>query len=86
MTAQSLASQDVAAAAKLVAAVSADDQPGWVAVINEARRAGRLTELCLAAAAQCVSIAGEYYDVDVQTFLDRRAFEALTLRDGPPQG
>ena len=53
--------RDVSAAARLVAAVSADDTAGWAAVLNEARAGGWLTELCMAVAAQCVSIAGEYY-------------------------
>jgi hypothetical protein len=69
---------DVAAAARLVAAVNAGDTGGWVAILAEAAVRGRLGELCLATAAQCASLAGEYFDTDCQTMLDMRALDALS--------
>ena len=68
--------QDVALAARLVAAISAEDQPGWSAVIAEVRHSGRAEELALALATRVVQIAGEFYDTDRQAFLDRFALDA----------
>lgn len=68
--------QDVALAARLVAAVSADDQPGWSAVIAEVRQSGRMEELALALATRVVQIAGEFYDTDRQAVLDGFALDA----------
>jgi len=74
--------EDVAAAAKLVAAVSAGDTAGWVAVIGEAAVTHRLAELCLATAAQAAATAADYCGDDVQAVLDLRARYALSeLRD-----
>lgn len=67
---------DVAAAARLVAAVSAEDQPGWAAVIAEVRQSGRMEELALTLATRVVQIAGEFYDTDRQAVLDGFAFDA----------
>jgi hypothetical protein len=60
---------DVALAARLVAAVSAEDQPGWSAVIAEVRHSGRMEELALALAVQAATLAE-------QATLDARAFDA----------
>jgi hypothetical protein len=68
---------DMAAAARLVAAVSANDAPGWMQVISEAVDRERLIELTMATAAVAASIASEYFDTDRQAMLDARAFEAL---------
>ncbi|WP_029112660.1 hypothetical protein [Mycobacterium sp. URHB0044] len=68
--------QDVALAARLVAAISAEDQPGWVAVIAEARQSGRMEELALALGIRLVQVAGEFYDTDRQAILDAFAFDA----------
>jgi hypothetical protein len=68
--------QDVALAARLVAAISADDTPGWSAVIAEVRHSGRMEELALALATRVVQIAGEFYDTDRQAILDGFAFDA----------
>jgi len=68
--------QDVALAARLVAAVSAEDQPGWSAVIAEVRESGRMEELALALATRVVQIAGEHFDTDRQAILDAFAFDA----------
>jgi hypothetical protein len=72
----SAAQEDVAAAAALIAAVSAGGD-SWVPIINAARVEDRLTRLCLATAAQCASIASEYYDTDRQMMLDMRAMDAM---------
>ena len=68
-TKPSAAHQDVALAARLVAAVSADDQPGWSAVIAEVRESGRMEKLVLALAVQAATLAE-------QATLDARAFDA----------
>jgi hypothetical protein len=68
--------QDVALAARLVAAISADDTPGWSAVIAEVRHSGRMEELALALATRVVQIAGEHFDTDRQAHLDGFAFDA----------
>jgi hypothetical protein len=70
------AHQDVALAARLVAAISADDVPGWSAVIAEVRHSGRLEELAIALAVRHVQVAGEFYDTDRQAILDGHAFDA----------
>lgn len=70
---------DVAAAARLVAAISAEDEPGWAAVIAEVRHSGRMEGLALALATRVVKIAGEFYDTDRQAFLDGFALDACGL-------
>lgn len=72
----STAQRDVADAAQLIAAISAGDD-SWVPIINADRVDERLTELCLAVAAQAASIASEYFDTDVQQMLDMRALDAM---------
>ena len=42
---------------------------------------GVLRELCMAVAAQCASIASEFYDVDAQQMLDMRAMQAMNWPD-----
>lgn len=76
------AADDVASAGRLAAAVSADDVPGWSAVIAEAIGRGRLVELLMAMTVRHVTICGEYYDTDRQAFLDMHAFDALQLCQG----
>ena len=68
--------QDVALAARLVSALAANDQPGWVAVIAEARASKRMEKLALALAIRHVQVCAEYYDTDRQAFLDGYAFDA----------
>ena len=77
--------EDVAAAAALVAFTAAGDTGAWLRVIAEADRRGRLAELCLATAAQCASLAGEYFDTDCQTMLDMRALNALSAAQQGPE-
>jgi hypothetical protein len=67
---------DVAAAARLVSAISAEDQPGWAAVIAEVRSAGRMEGVALALAVRHIEVCAEYYDTDRQKFLDGFAFDA----------
>lgn len=68
--------EDVALAARLVAAVSAEDEPGWSAALAEVRQSGRMEELALTLATRVVQIAGEFYDTDRQAVLDGFAFDA----------
>lgn len=69
---------DVARAARLAAAVSANDQDGVEAVIQEAHRRNGLIGLVLALATRHVQIAGEFYDTDRQQILDMHAMDAMT--------
>jgi hypothetical protein len=68
---------DVARAARLVAAVAADDQNGVGAVLKEARDRDRLPQLALALAVRFADIAREFYDTDCQTILDGFAMDAM---------
>ena len=72
------AQHDVAAAAKLVAAVHADDVVGIIRILDEASDDGRLRELAVAVAAQCASVTSEFWDnQDVQQALDLHAMSAM---------
>ena len=72
------AQHDVAAAAKLVAAVYADDVCGIIRIRDEAAESGRLWELALAAAAQCASVTAQFWDNrDVQQALDLHAMDCM---------
>lgn len=70
---------DVALAARFAAALSAEDQPGWVAVIAEVRKSGRMEQFAIALATRLVQIAGEFYDTDRQAILDAFAFDANAM-------
>ena len=72
------AQHDVIAAAKLVAAVYADDVCGIAAILDEASDGGRLRELAVAVAAQCASVTAQFWDnQDVQQALDLHAMQAM---------
>lgn len=71
--------QDVALAARFVAALAAEDQPGWVAVIAEVRQSGRMEKLAVALGTRLVQVAGEFYDTDRQAILDEFAFDANAM-------
>ena len=68
--------EDVARAGRLTSAISADDDPGWSAVIAEVRASGRMEQLAMTLATRIVAIAGEFYDTDRQAILDGFALEA----------
>ena len=63
--------EDVALAARLVSAVSADDEPGWSAVIAEVRHSGRMEELALALAVQAATLT-EQATLDANGALSRQ--------------
>lgn len=68
---------DVARAARLAAAMAADDQPGIKAVLEEAISTDALVGLVLALAIRHVNICREYYDTDCQKILDTYAMEVM---------
>lgn len=70
---------DVVRAARLAAAMAAEDVPGVGAVIEEAKRADGLVGLALALAARHIQICAEYYDTDCQRVLDTYAMEAMNM-------
>lgn len=70
---------DVARAARLAAAISADDQDGAKTVLQEATAADALVGLALALAVRHFQICSEYYDTDCQTILDTYAIEAMNM-------
>ena len=72
---------DVARAARLVAAVSASDDSGAGAILDEARQQNGLLGLAIAIAVRHVQVAGEYYDTDRQQILDMYAMDALTYAE-----
>ena len=76
MNASQASLDDVAAAARFVSAIRADDVPGWSAVIAEVRQSGRMEQLAVTLATRVLSIANEYYDVDTQKILDGFALDA----------
>jgi hypothetical protein len=77
---------DVARAARLVAAISADDKPGVANVIREAQQDNSLVGVVLAMGARLVQIAGEYYDTDRQQILDIFAMDAMTYAENADDG
>ena len=72
---------DVARAARLAAAVSANDPDSIAAVFREAKNANRLTEMALALAQRHVQICSEFYDTDRQTMLDMYALDAMNYAE-----
>ncbi|MDG5772367.1 hypothetical protein [Mycolicibacterium fortuitum] len=70
---------DVARAARLAAAMAADDIPGVGAVIKEAKQADGLVGLALALAAQHITVCAEFYDTDCQKMLDTFAMDAMNM-------
>lgn len=69
--------EDVALAARLASAVNAGDEPGWAAVINEIRAAGRMQEVLMAQTMRHTTICREYYDTDAEAVLNGHAFAAI---------
>ncbi|NOP96962.1 hypothetical protein [Mycolicibacterium fortuitum] len=70
---------DVARAARLAAAMAAEDVPGVGAVIEEAKQADGLVGLALALGARYIQVCAEFYDTDCQKMLDTFAMDAMNM-------
>lgn len=71
---------DVARAARIVAALAADDNDGALAIIQGTMRQDGpvgLAGLVLATATRLAAIAKEFYDTDCQKILDTFAMDAM---------